>query len=102
MGDADAIRGELDGIPFHIYAMKEPDYKMQIMSTYGTLKRKGIKNKRHWMEGGTKHVITFCYPEVVHNHYAFRVMIDNHNSQQIHPIYLEESWMTTRWPNRVF
>ena len=72
------------------------------MSTYGTLERKGIEKKRHWMEGGTKHVTTFCYPEVVHNHYAFRDMIDNHNSQRMHPISLEETWMTTRWPNRVF
>ena len=102
VGDADAIRGELDGIPFHIFAMKEPDYTMQIMSTYGTLERKGIEKKRHWMEGGTKHVTTFCYPEVVHNHYAFHDMIDNHNSQPMHPISLEETWMTTRWPNHVF
>ena len=93
MGDADAICGELDGIPFHIFAMKEPDYTMQIMSTYITLERKGIKKKRHWMEGGTKHVTTFCYPKVVHNHYAFCDMIDNHNSQWMHPISLEETWV---------
>ena len=54
------------------------------------------------MEGGTKHVTTFCYPEVVHNHYAFCDMIDNHNSQQMHPISLEETWMTTCWLNCVF
>ena len=29
-------------------------------------------------------------------------MIDNHNSQQMHPISLEETWMTTCWPNCVF
>ena len=102
MGDADAICGELDGMPFHIFAMKEPDYTMQVMSTYGTLERKGIEKKRHWMEGGTKHVTTYCYPEVVHNHYAFRDMTDNHNSQWMHPISLEETWMTTHWPNHVF
>ena len=45
VGDADAIHGDLDGIPFHIFAMKEPDYMMQIMSTYGTLERKGIEKK---------------------------------------------------------
>ena len=54
------------------------------------------------MEGGTKHVTTFQYPEVAHNHYAYRNMIDNHNSQQMHPISLEETWMTTRWLNHVF
>ena len=45
VGDADAICGELDGIPFHIFAMKEPDCTMQIMSTYRTLERKGIEKK---------------------------------------------------------
>ena len=29
-------------------------------------------------------------------------MIDNHNSLHMHPISMEETWMTTRWPNRVF
>ena len=54
------------------------------------------------MVGGQKQVKTFRYPEVVYNHYAFRDMIDNHNSQQMHPIAMEETWMTTRWPNQVF
>ena len=54
------------------------------------------------MVGGQKQVKTFCDPEVVYNHYAFRDMIDNHNSQQMHPITMVETWMTTRWPNRVF
>ena len=29
-------------------------------------------------------------------------MIDNHNSQQMHPISMEEAWMTTCWPNHIF
>jgi hypothetical protein len=29
-------------------------------------------------------------------------MIDSHNSQRMHPISMEETWMTTRWPNQVF
>ena len=28
-------------------------------------------------------------------------MIDNHNSQQMHPISMEETWMTTHCPNHV-
>ena len=37
----DALKGQLDGIPFHLYAMKEPDYMMMIMLTYGTLNKFG-------------------------------------------------------------
>ena len=36
MGDADSWAGTLDNIPFHVYAMKELDYVMSLMSTYGT------------------------------------------------------------------
>ena len=33
----DALQGELDNVKFHIVGMKEPDYVMMIMTTYGTL-----------------------------------------------------------------
>ena len=36
VGVTDACAGKLDGVPFHIYMMKEPDYIMSLMSTYGT------------------------------------------------------------------
>ena len=49
-----------------------------------------------------KKVTEFKYPEVVFNHYNYQDMIDNHNSFRMHPISLEETWMTMRWPNHVF
>ena len=82
--------------------MKEPDYVMQIMTTYGTMKQLGDQKLRHVMVNGSRQVHSFRYPEVVHNHYQYRDVIDNHNSQRMHPISMEETWMTTRWPNRVF
>ena len=102
IGSADAIKGELDEVPFYIYSMKEPDYTMMLMSMYGTLQTMGIPKKRHYMEGGVKKSTTFIYPEVVHNHYAYRDVIDNHNAMRMHPISMEETWMTSRWPNRDF
>ena len=36
MGDADSWAETLDNIPFHVYAMKELDYVMSLMSTYET------------------------------------------------------------------
>jgi hypothetical protein len=102
VGEADAINGMLDNTPFHLFAMKEPEYTMILMSTYGTLAVLGNIKKCHVMVNGTKQVKSFRYPEVVHNHYAYRDVIDNHNSQRMAPISMEETWMTTRWPNRVF
>ena len=87
---------------FYLFRMKEPDYVMQIMSTYGTLQEKGPEKKRLYKVDGQKEVQMFFYPEVMHNHYAYCDMIDNHNSQRMHPISIEETWMTTHQPNRVF
>ena len=36
VGDTDSWAGTFDNIPFHVYAMKEPDYVMSLMSSYGT------------------------------------------------------------------
>ena len=37
VGTADTWSGELDGSKFHIHSMKEPDYVMSLMSSYGAL-----------------------------------------------------------------
>jgi hypothetical protein len=99
VGTVDALRGVMNGKPFHIYAMKEPDYVMQLMSTYGTLERLGDDRIR---ELSDRSRIAFKYPEVVYNHYRYRDAVDNHNASRMYPIALEESWKTARWPCRVF
>ena len=43
IGFSEAIKGELDRVPFHLDGMKEPDYVMQIMSIYGTMTELGEK-----------------------------------------------------------
>ena len=55
VGDADTIKGTMDGVPFHIHAMKEPDYIMMPMSSYGTTLRMGVTKRQHYtVEGGQK------------------------------------------------
>ena len=65
---SDALQGMLDNVKFHVVAMKEPDYVMMFMTTYGTLVPVGDE-KRHYLVNGVKHVKTFRYTEAVHNHY---------------------------------
>ena len=49
IGSADAIKGELDEVPFYIYGMKEPDYTMMLMLMYSTLQTIGLpKNVTTW------------------------------------------------------
>ena len=91
----------MDGVPFHIHSMKEPDNIMMLMSTYGMTLRLGVMKRRHYTVEGSKNV-EFEYPEIVHNHYKFRDMTDNQNSFRMHPISMEETWMTMRWANRMF
>ena len=97
VGSADALRGHLDGVPVYINGMKEPDYTMMLMATYGTLAEQGDEKARDFMDGGSKVVKKFKYPEVVYNHYQFQDVIDNNNSMRMSPISMEETWMTSQW-----
>ena len=44
----------------------------------------------------------FKYPELIYNHYSYHDMIDNHNLSRMHPISMEETWMTMHWANCIF
>ena len=92
----------MDGIKFHLVGMKGPDYVMMFMTTYGTLGEVGNVKKWHYLENVVKRVKTFQYPEVVHNHYKYHDVIDNHNSSRMHPISMEETWMTMRCRTECF
>ena len=103
LGDADSWAGTLDNIPFHVYAMKELDYIMPLMSTYGTNDRDNRKETQwDWKEGAMMKSASFKYPEVIHNHFMFRHAVDDHNGKQHSPISLEVVWATKRFVNRVF
>eukprot|EP00980_Cylindrotheca_fusiformis_P024084 scaffold11524_cov91-Cylindrotheca_fusiformis.AAC.3 len=98
VGEADSWSGTLDSCPFQIHCMKEPDYVMSLMTSYGTLNRMGRGTKRN--HNGRQ--VSFQYPEIVHNHFKYRHAVDDHNSKRHQPISLEVVWGTKWWPNRVF
>ena len=51
---------------FHVYTMKEPNYMMSLMFTYGTNLRMGKETIREWVDSsGVKKNGKFHYPEVV-------------------------------------
>jgi hypothetical protein len=100
IGTVDAIRGELDEVPFHVFCMKEEDYVMMLMSTYGTCLRVG--DERFRTIGNENQRISFKYPELVYNHFQYRDAVDSHNARRMAPIALEEVWATKRWPHRIF
>ena len=51
VGDCNSWKGTMDKVPFHVYAMKEPDYMMSLMSMYGTNQHSGKKSTREWVDG---------------------------------------------------
>ena len=104
MGDAGSWAGTLDNIPFHVYAMKDWDYIMSLISMYGTNDHdKGKETWHDWKEGATMKSVTFKYPEVIHNHLCSDMLwMTNHNGQQHSPISLEVVWATKRWADMVF
>ena len=51
--------GKLDGVQFHLHCMREPDYIMSLMSTYGTMERFGDEKHHSWKEDGVTRTADF-------------------------------------------
>ncbi len=103
VGSADAIKGTLDGEDFYIVGLKEPDYILMFMSTYGTLDRQGIEQSRQFKDAvNGDQTVQFKYPEIAKNHYDNRDSVDNHNGRRMFPLAIEEQVGTKRWAIRVF
>ena len=98
VGAVDAWPGTFDNTPFHLVCMKDPNYIMSLMTTYGTLVLVGEEKPRVWEENGEKRRKKIRYPEVVHNHFQYQDAVDANNGGQMYPIALKETWKTTRWP----
>lgn len=102
-GYFDARRADLDGVPFYIYGMKEPDYVLLFMTTFGSTARMGKTQTRQWKaHPNAIQAIKFKYPEVCNLHYEKRGYVDENNARRMDPIAVEEQCKTHRWENRVF
>ena len=77
VGDCDSWKGPMDKVDFHVYAMKEPDYVMSIMSMYGTNQWTVREMQHELVVGGQKK----SYPEVIGNHFLYRHPVDDHNNK---------------------
>ena len=96
------MKGKMENTEIYVYGMKEPDYVLLFMTSYGVEGRQGPEQVRAVQDDGVTRKVRFQYPEVCANHYNYRDSVDNHNSRRMHPISIEEQWRTQRWPNKVF
>ena len=102
-GFFDAIKGTFDNVPFYIYGMKEPDYALLFMTSFGSNSRIGSEQTRKVEdENGTSRKVRFKYPEVASLHYQHRGSVDQNNALRMYPVAIEEQCKTQRWENRVF
>jgi hypothetical protein len=107
VGRTDRLPGTCENIPFDVFAMKEPDYVMMLMSTYGALAEHPDQEFSYRGSAAGGDATCFKYKEVISNHYRYRGAVDEHNSKRHDGgtgcgISLEASWATIRWENRVF
>ena len=104
IGQFDAIRGKQDKVDYHLFMMKEPDFTMKMMATYGALNPYSDEkeSKRYVKDSDGKSAITtFKYTEPYSNHYKFRHSIVDHNNLRHQVPSIEGTWVTRRWPIRV-
>ena len=101
-GVVNAYPGQMDGVKFHFSCLKELDYVMILITTYGTTELIGDTRLRAYEIDGVKLRKTIVYPEVVYNHFQFRDGVYCNNGMRMFPLALEETWKTVRWTNRAF
>jgi hypothetical protein len=101
VGDMATLKGVLDGIPYNLFCIKDVDYNMKLMLTYGALvSAPSAPDKQRTMPDGTKVSIKYTMP--VKNHYLYRHAVDDHNNLHQSDISVEQTWTTQTWENRVF
>ena len=100
IGDVACLKGELKSERYNLFVMKEPDYNMKLMATYGSLTYHPNEqmNTRVVTEGKVK----FKYTKPFADHFCYRHAVDDHNNLRHSSPSLEDTWTTHRWQNRVF
>ena len=96
VGTVDAMKGSLAGVNVQVHCLKESEYVMMLMSSYGTLERFRENKKRVRTNEGRRAPTekTIKYTELVYNHFKYRDAVDAHNGSRMFPISLEETWKT--------
>jgi hypothetical protein len=92
VGQTGVLHGVLDGTAYDIFCMKEEDYMMKIMATYGSEcppLRQRIKARRKIASGAT---FEFEYIETIANHFDYRHCVDDNNHLRHMRPFIEETW----------
>ena len=104
IGEVDCLKGVLDEEPYNIFCMKESEYVMKLMATYGCLTEARYDPGEALEDRVNNQVeqISFKYCQPFKDHFQYRHMVDDHNHLRHSNPSLEDTWSTHRWANRVF
>ena len=100
VGSVDCLKGTLNNEPFNVFVMKEPEYTMKLMATYGSLTQHPNEKIQHRKVADKSH--EFRYTRPFSDHFKYRHLVDDHNNLRYSTPTFEDTWVTHRWPNRVF
>jgi len=100
VGDVDQITGVMENVNYKLFGMKEPDYVMKMMATGGVLESDDSCKMTKRGEGTS--AVTFRYPKPIDWHFRYRHAVDDHNNLRHAVPSIEGTWLTNRWPIRVF
>ena len=98
----DAVQGSIIGKGYHIMAIKDPDYVILMMMTYGMLDHLEGSDTQHRYKGTGGELVTkrFNYCEVFGNHFNYIHQVENKKNWCHSPISVERTWATKYWPDR--
>ena len=95
-GDVGVVKGSIIGKSYHIMAIKDPDYVILTMTTYGTLEYLEGSDTHHRYKGEGGELVTkrFNYREVFRNHFNSRHQVDDNKNWRHYTISVERNRAT--------
>ena len=102
VGDVYAVQGSIRGKRYHIKAIKEHDYVMLMMTTYGIFEHLegSDTHKRYKVACGELATKRFNYRKVFGNHFNYRHQVDNNYNRHLYSISVKRTWAKNYWPDR--
>ena len=102
MGNVDTVKKVEDRLAYHVFCMKEPDYVMKLMTTYGKLEPTYKRTHKKFKRSGIMETKEFMYTEVVANNFLHQHQVYDNNKWRHAPISIEKTWATNYWTDRCF
>ncbi len=99
------VKGNLDNIPFNLFYLKDKDFTMKLMSTYGGLMNLPHQKvlQRFFKESNWRYSNkSFTSTKIFANHHLYQHAVDDHNNLWHSQPSRKSTWTTHWWVICVF